>query len=600
VSDNPSKTRSGELTVQSQVVLSLALFALARGLLILSAPDVLVMVDQATWKHADLATDLRAGQLPGLQELASLAWDGFNFHQVAFIPYSLGFALFALPFGGGYVPLHLYAAGFSALGIIGWYLLLARHGPRHSAIAFGVFSALAPIPAALMQVRPYSGHTEAQGLAVLAVAILLRRDGSLLSAAPRHLFASGLVAGMALSLSPLSAPLLACAGLAIAACLFLGSRPDALGRKLSIAAVGGLLGMLPYVIRALFAPEDMFSMPVVEYDQADPASILKGLAGPTLATTLTKPFHLIVNLSSVTQAHSYKGLIDGDSLLANLTLVASSLLCLFASIRAATPKRRVLGLLLALGPWTTLVMVGLAGPDLCLRYLTGIYPLGLAAFAFCFGLAIEETSARMSNIAMKTAACVCVLAALCSWAWPGARDLGSVFDPSKWSSAVRYAPGPLLSRTGLRSMPPVDLWAETTAFLEWRKTLGQQESRGFDQPFLPLDDMSTQGWQPFPEITPALVAQRARLSGESAEAQMRNMGWALAAAKDWNQGLFEALLEDVTDPSVVQALRMGAVEGAKVTGKTWVPQNESNEQSRMDKESGAAPIPGNGTDEVQE
>lgn len=590
----------GPLSVRAQVLLAVALFMAARLALILSVPDVLAMVDQATWKHADLAADLRAGHLPGLSELADLAWNGFNFHQVAFIPYSLGFALFALPFGSGYVPLHLYATSFSALGIAAWALLLARHAPRNSAIAFAGLAALAPLPIAMMQARPYSGHTEAQGLAALALALLLLRDGSILPTTPRQLVACGLVTGLALSLSPLAAPVLACAGLCVVVGLTLGARPDKLLRKLSYGAVGLLVGTLPYVIRALFAPEDMFSMPVVEYDQADPASILRGQAGPTLSATLSNPFHLIVNLSSVTQAHSYEGLVAGDSTVANLAVAATTLVCLLSAMSASNPARRTLALVLALGPWATLFMVGMAGPDLCLRYLTGIYPLALAGFAFCFGLALERSGGQLRSLALRVVAAACVIAALCAWSWPGVRDLGSVLTPSRWSSAIRYAPGPLLSSTGLRAMPPAAMWDETTAFLKHRKVQGGWDARGFDLPFLPVDDMSTQGWQPFPTISPALVAQRARLSGEGAKAQMANMGWALAASQAWNQEQFEALLSSVSEEAVLRELHLGAAEGAKARGKPWMPQDDGSEQSRIEKQTEAVPIQGNGADEVPE
>ena len=592
--------RDGPLSIRAQVVLAVALFVVARLALVLSVPDVLAMVDQATWKHADLAADLRSGHMPGLSELADLAWNGFNFHQVAFIPYSLGFALFALPFGSGYVPLHIYAAGFSALGVAGWALLLARHGPRSSAIAFAGLAALAPLPIAMMQVRPYSGHTEAQGLAALALALLLLKDGSILPTTPRQLVTCGLVTGLALSLSPLAAPVLACAGLCVVAGLVLAECPDGLLRKLAYGTVGLLVGTLPYVIRALFAPEDMFSMPVVEYDQADPASILRGQVGPTLAATLSNPFHLIVDLSSITQAHSYQGLIEGDSPLANLTVAGTTLVCLLSAMCTSTPTRRTLALVLALGPWATLIMVGLAGPDLCLRYLTGIYPMALAGFAFCFGLALEHSGGQVRPIALRIVAAACVIAALCAWTWPGVRDLGNVLAPSRWSSAVRYAPGPLLSSTGLRALPPAAMWSETTAFLKQRKVQGGWDARGFDLPFLPVDDMSTQGWQPFPTISPALVAQRARLSGEGAEAQMANMGWALAASQAWNQVQFERLLSSVTEEAVLRKLHLGAAEGAKVRGMPWMPRKEPNEQSRIDKQSEAVPIPKRGADEVLE
>ena len=74
-----------QLSLRVQVLLALALYFVARGILILSAPDVLAMVDQATWKHADLATDLRSGQLPTVHELGALAWNGFNYHQVCLL-----------------------------------------------------------------------------------------------------------------------------------------------------------------------------------------------------------------------------------------------------------------------------------------------------------------------------------------------------------------------------------------------------------------------------------------------------------------------------------------------------------------------------------
>ena len=586
-------------SIRAQVICAVALFMGARLVLILSAPDVLAMVDQATWKHADLAADLRSGQLPGVRELADLAWNGFNFHQVAFIPYSLAFALFALPLGSGYVSLHVFAAGFSALGVAGWALLLARHGPRSSAIAFAILSALAPLPIAMMQVRPYSGHTEAQGLATLALALLLVKNGSVLPTTPRQMIACGLVAGMALSLSPLAAPVLACGGLGLVAGLILGVRHDDLLRKLSFGAAGLFAGALPYLIRAVFAPEDMFSMPVVEYDQADPASILRGQAGPTLTATLSNPFHLIVNLSSVTQAHSYEGLIGGDSTPANLVVVATTLICVVSAISTGSPARRTLALVLALGPWATLVMVGVAGPDLCLRYLTGIYPLALAGFAFCFGLALERSDRRLRSLALRSVAAACFIAALCAWGWPGLRDFTSVADPSRWASTVRYAPGPLLSSTGLRAMPPATMWDETTAFLDQRKVAGGWNARGFDLPFLPVDDMSTQGWQPFPTISPVLVAQRARLSGENAEDQIANMGWALAASQSWNQGRFESLLSSVNNPSVLTALQRGAQEGAKVRGKPWSNPNKNTEPSRIERRDGAAPSTEEAVDEVR-
>jgi hypothetical protein len=129
---------------------------------------------------------------------------------------------------------------------------------------------------------------------------------------------------------------------------------------------------------------------------------------------------------------------------------------------------------------------------------------------------------------------------------------------------------------------------------------GRQDARGFDRIFLPLDDMSTQGWQPFPEVTSSLVAQRARLSGEFAEVEVRNMGWALAAAKGWEQDVFESLLSGVRDPAIVQNLRMGAAEGAKVAGKEWLQRTQSDEQSRIDKHSDVAPSPTNVSGEVME
>ncbi len=586
------------LSVPGQVLVAVGLFGLARGLLILSAPDILAMVDQATWKHADLAGDLTSGRLPGPGELAALAWNGFNFHQVAFIPYCLGFALFSLPFGDGYVSLHLYAALFSALGVAGWALLLARHGPRFSAVAFAIFMALAPMPAAMMQVRPYSGHTEAQGLAAAAIAVLLLRAGSPWLASLGRLFVAALLAGMAISLSPLAAPVLACAALGLAGIVFAGHRPDPPGRQLGALALGLGLGLLPYLVRAVFAPDSMFSMPVVEYDQADPASILKGSTGPTLAAVLSQPFHLVLDLSSVTQAHSYEGLASGDSRLANGTAVLASVLCVFAAWRAREPGRRVVALVLAAGPWATLALVGIAGPALCLRYLTGIYPLVLAGFAWCLGMLCEAGPAGAGSWLRRAAALLVTVAALLSWTAPGARDLGSVTAPARWSAALSYAPGPLLSSTGLRTMPPVELWDETLAFLAQRELAnGGWQARGFDLPFLPLDDMSTQGWQPFPELSTALVAQRARASGEDAEHRLQNMGWALAMASAWDAARFEQLLGGVDDSQVLASLHKGAAEGAAVRGHPWPAASEGGaSRSRMLPEgspnAGSATTPG--------
>ena len=588
-------------SVRMQVGVALGLYGIARGTLILSAPDVLSMVDQATWKHADLATDLARGQLPGVRELADLAWNGFNFHQVAFIPYCLGFALFALPFGSGYVALHAYAALFGALGVGAWAFLLARYGPRHSGLVFGVMMALAPIPAAMMQVRPYSGHTEAQGLAAAALALLLLRAGSPWLGSARRVLAAALVAGMSLSLSPLGAPILGCAGAALGFLLVAGPRPKRPLRLLGAAAVGLLIGLLPYLARALFAPTGMFSMPVVEYGQADPASILSGAAGPTLLATLWQPFHLVFDLDSVPAAHSYQGLADGDSALANAVLIAASLLCLVSAWRAREPGRRLVAVVLGLGPWATLVMVGVAGPDLCLRYLTGIYPLAIAAFAWCAGLLCAAREDGGPHPALRAVAAAIVAVAVVSWSAPGARDLARVIEPARWHAALHYAPGPLLSSTGLRAMPPVELWHETTAFLAARELPdGGWDGRGFDLPFLPLDDMSTQGWQPFPDLSPALVRERALVSGEGAQQRLLNMGWALAAASAWDPTRFEHLLSKIESAATRHSLTRGAAEGAAQRARPWpAASSPGDSRSRMTPEDPAAASPAETSDEVQ-
>tara|TARA_Y100001968_G_scaffold259561_1_gene246850 strand:- start:323 stop:2002 length:1680 start_codon:yes stop_codon:yes gene_type:complete len=541
------------------------------------------MVDQATWKHADLAFDLNAGQLPSPTELAALAWNGFNFHQVAFIPYSLCFALFSLVLGSSYFSLHLFATGFGALGVAGWSLLLARCGPRHSAAAFAVICALAPLPAAMMQVRPYSGHSEAQGLATLAVALLLCGGPRPLSGSFGRLLLTGALAGAALSLSPLAAPLLiagCCA--ALPSLVGSGASSQSFRSRLGPTALGLSLGLSPYLVRGLFAPTSMLNMPVIEYDQADPVSILRGLAGPDLAATFSRPFHLILNAESISQAHSYQGLSGGDSTLGNLVVGVATLLCLCTAATSRLPERRSLSLLLAVGPWTTLAIIAVAGPDLCLRYLTGIYPMAMAAFAFCLGLALERSHASIWSITLRVCCGLCAATALLSWTGSGSRDLISHFEPQRFAQALRYAPGSLLSSTGMRAMPPVYLWDETSAFLAARRGEQGWQASGFDLPFLPLDDMSTQGWQPFPEIDAALVANRARLSGEGASLRLRNMGWALAAACLWRAERFEQLLAAVEDPACLRELRAGAAEGARSRNMIWPDREAPRDESRME------------------
>jgi hypothetical protein len=77
------------------------------------------------------------------------------------------------------------------------------------------------------------------------------------------------------------------------------------------------------------------------------------------------------------------------------------------------------------------------------------------------------------------------------------------------------------------------------------------------------------------------------------------MGWALAAAEGWNQDLFESQLSSVNDIAVLEALRVGAAEGAKVRTKPWTMPNKSTEPSRIEQRNGVPPSSDEAVDEVR-
>ena len=565
-------TPTGSPSIVGDVLIGVGLFLLARVALILSAPDLLTMVDQATWKHADLAQDLLRGSLPPVSDLGSLAWNDFNFHQAAFVPYCLGFALFAQVFGAGFFGLHLYAALFGAVGAGAWTALLARHGSRWTGLVFAVALALAPLPAAMLQVRPYSGHTEAQALAALAVALLFG------AATPRRWLASGFVAGASVALSPLAAPLLLAGGIGY---LLVGPRPVIpSARALGAGALGGLLGGFPYVLRSLLAPKSLFEIPVVEYDQATPPSILSGEAGPSLLEAVREPFHLVVHMDSISAAHAYGGLPAGDSPEANMVLAGATVWCLLVALYRRGSFAGALSLALALGPWITLCFVGMLGPDLALRYLTGIYPMALAALAWTVGTLLLAVWSRGAALGLVSTVAVVVVAAglLAPWVGPGAQDLSRVVDPSRWGPAVRYNPGIWLSRAGLRALPPVPLWDDALEFLEHRRaTGGDRDFDGFDLLFRPENDLSTQGWQPYPPVTAARVAEivgseavPVGLEAPEADQRLRNLGWALAIVGDWQPASVSSLLEDTEGRNGRSSVLEGVGEGLAVTGRVRV------------------------------
>ncbi len=554
-------------------VLAAGLFLVLRTVLILSAPDSLVLFDQATWKHADLARDLSNGDLPSPSDLAGLAWSDFNFHQTAFIPYCLGFALFSLLFGTGYFSLYLYSSLFSALGVGAWTFLLQRYAVRGTAVAFALSAALLPIPGAMLQTRPWSGHVEAYGLATLALALALGAGG-LWRGSRLRAAAAGLTAGASLSLSPLAAPLLAAA--LISAVLTKGAIRRLPRDHCLIAGAGIGLGLCPYFARFLFAGRSAGEIPVLEFGSSLPAQILSGESGPTFGEAFWPPLHLVFHPDSVTQAHAYGGLPNGDSVLGNAALIVASLLCLLWAWWTPKRRERMLALLLGTAPWMILAFVGAFGPDLALRYLNGLYLVGAAALSWVAAAGWARMR-RSRSRAIRSLYAFAVLPWVL-WLLLGVQGLTQVIDVDRWGAALRFDPGRLVASTGLRVMPPPSLWEDTLAFLEHRRPKSALRSAvGFDQPFRPQDIMSAAGWQTHPHLTRGsirdlLLSLPAEHEGHSEQpSPARNAGWALAMAVQWNAEAFRAQMAEVSaGKSRWEALR-GAAEGAGYSGEPQEP-----------------------------
>lgn len=535
--------------------------AAARLVLILSAPDWLTMVDEGTWKHASIARFIAEGRplgdVLGPRALQAMAWHPFSYHQVAYVPWNLSYAAFAAVVGSGYLQLHGFMALSAVLCACSWVWLLDRFAGRSAAILGAVGFVLLPLPAAALSVRPYSGHVEAQAFAVLALALAARP------------LLCGLAAGVALSLSPLSAPLLVCGA---GAALLAGARPRSWARL----GVGLSLGASPYLLRALLAPADLWAVPVQEAMESVPGNLLLGRVGAELGQVLWPPFHLALHAESISLANSHQGLRGGDDLLGNLVVGLAGLGCLWAAKRAVDRGRKALGWTLFATPWAALALASL-GPEFALRYLAGTYPVGVAAMAFV----ASTLPGRLPALA--------AVAALATWVVPGALDLAGVTQVSRWSAAATFDPG-ARQPVALDAFPPLELWPDTTVFLEHRRDAPCcRSSVGFDAPFRPVDSSSARAWQehacsPVLAAAPgdhgpgvalaALALERARrwqAEGVAPDLMttlpLRNAGWSLAVVSRWEPARLAVWLDGAGATPDERALLVdGAIEGAKAMG----------------------------------
>lgn len=508
-----------------------ALTALTRTLVVLSAPQVLASWDEATWKHGALARQLADGQPLGLDGLTRMALHPFNYHQPALVLWNLAYAGVAAVVGTGFVQLHLFMGLSAVIGAAAWASLLERHGSRLAAWAVAVGFAVMPLPALLLSVRPWSGHVEAQALAAAALAVGFgaRSRGRVLLA--------GWLGGAALSLSALSLPLLMAGVLGLL--LSRSLRPARAG----VAALGVSVGLLPFALRELLSHGAMFRTPVLEDPLSRPVDILGGQFGVSVLDALWPPLHLVFHGVNVSAAHAWQGMPGGDDALANGAAVLAVGLCLLLALRLRGLDG-ALAWTLGLAPWLTLLMLGVAGPDLALRYLYGLYPVGLAALAWALGRA-----SRFGAVAVFIA----VLGGL-SWLVPGTLDLARVVKPARFGLALGYAPDAWMIPMQLDASPPLEDWPAAERFLRDRAaSTCCRSAMGFGAAFRPLDTRSAQGWQPRPEPGPEMVSaalglvqvQRAEGvdRGLGRALVYRNLGWALVLRAGWDADRVQAWLD---------------------------------------------------------
>ncbi|HCP45899.1 MAG TPA: hypothetical protein DIU15_07650 [Deltaproteobacteria bacterium] len=221
------------------------------------------------------------------------------------------------------------------------------------------------------------------------------------------------------------------------------------------------------------------------------------------------------------------------------------------------------------------------GPDLALRYLTGIYPMALVARAWIIGMLVASVANRAGTArALGAVAALGVSVCLAApWVGPGAQDLLQVIDSSRWGPSLRYNPGIWLSRAGLRALPPVPLWDQAVEFLEYRRTTGaDRDFEGFDLLFRPENDLSTQGWQPYPPITATRIAELVAseapppgLAAPQADQRLQNLGWAIAMVGNWKPDVVVSLLQSAAGAPGWESVVEGIGEGLVVTERDRGP-----------------------------
>ncbi len=192
------------MTRRRLAILAVAFFA-ARLLLVLCAADRLSEPDAAETKLMAIGDEWVADGFPGVDRVLRHVRAGTNAPHGAYLPVSLLYALFVVPFGaaGSYLALKLVAILFATIGLVAW-TATANHlgGPKAAAVTAALL--FVPPPGFLAGTMvPWGSHPESAALVgVVAWALTSGRVRSAGDAVVAGLLA-GLVAGANLLVAPL-------------------------------------------------------------------------------------------------------------------------------------------------------------------------------------------------------------------------------------------------------------------------------------------------------------------------------------------------------------------------------------------------------------
>jgi hypothetical protein len=161
-----------------QLTVLASLFFLARLCLVLCASDQLSEPDSAEVKMMEFGDAwLKSGEFPGFRQALRLSQAGANAPHGAYLPLSLLYTAFALPFGdsANYLALKCVALLFTTASFIVWLLVLLELAPRRSRLAIAWYILLFSFPPATFlagTLVPWGSHPESilfLGLAALSL-----------------------------------------------------------------------------------------------------------------------------------------------------------------------------------------------------------------------------------------------------------------------------------------------------------------------------------------------------------------------------------------------------------------------------------------------